>query len=171
MSPSPIIASVCLAAGLALGRLLPRRRVRGEAATEFDMDPRLLQGKHWVCDLPLCRVLWCDDANYPCWLVLVPRVNRVREVLQLSEEQQAAVWREVAAAAAVVRDLYRPFKLNIAAIGNIVSQLHVHVTGRLESDPAWPGPCYGAVPPAPVDPAAVDSVLATLRAAFDRAKL
>ena len=48
MSPSPIIASVCLAAGLALGRLLPRRRVRGEAATEFDMDPRLLQGKHWV---------------------------------------------------------------------------------------------------------------------------
>ena len=85
-----------------------------------------------MCDLPLCRVLLVDDANYPCWLVLVPRVNHTREVTQLGAGQQAQLWREVAAAARVVERLYQPFKMNLAAIGNIVSQLHVHVTGRLQ---------------------------------------
>ncbi|EFN54554.1 hypothetical protein CHLNCDRAFT_14451, partial [Chlorella variabilis] len=94
-------------------------------------------------DLPLCRVLVVDDAAYPCWLVLVPRVNHTREVIQLTAAQQAALWREVAAAAQIIQDLYRPYKTNIAAIGNIVSQLHIHVTGRLQTDLAWPGPCYG----------------------------
>lgn len=56
-----------------------------------------------VCDLPLCKVLVCDDAQYPCWLVLVPRVNRVREVTELREEQQEQLWREVAAASRVVQ--------------------------------------------------------------------
>jgi diadenosine tetraphosphate (Ap4A) HIT family hydrolase len=76
-----------------------------------------------VCDLPLCRVLVVDDSAYPCWLVLVPRLNHVREVIELSEAQQAALWREVAAAARIIQDLYRPCKINIAAIGNIVSQV------------------------------------------------
>lgn len=129
----------------------------------------------------------------PARLVLVPRINRVREVLELSEEQQAALWREVDAAARVIQvsvrsvscrhagwwscrppvpspcwhffygaaivspsplpqDLYRPLKLNIAAIGNIVSQLHVHITGRLQTDPAWPGPCYGELRPGRLQP-------------------
>lgn len=65
--------------------------------------------------------------------------------------------------------LYRPHKLNVAAIGNIVSQLHVHVTGRLQTDPAWPGPCYGAVPPAPL--AAPDLAVAMLRDAFKGANI
>jgi diadenosine tetraphosphate (Ap4A) HIT family hydrolase len=56
-----------------------------------------------VCDLPLCRVLVVDDASYPCWIVLVPRVNHCREVIQLSEEQQAALWREVAATAQIIQ--------------------------------------------------------------------
>lgn len=62
------------------------------------------------------------------------------------------------------QDLYRPLKLNVAAIGNIVSQLHVHVTGRLQTDPAWPGPCYGAVPALPL--AAPELAVAMLRDAF-----
>ena len=90
-----------------------------------------------MCDLPLCRVLLVDDASYPCWLVLVPRLNHVREVTQLGAGQQAQLWREVAAAARVVERLHRPFKMNLAAIGNIVSQLHVHVTGRLQVGHAW----------------------------------
>ncbi|KAI7838459.1 hypothetical protein COHA_007722 [Chlorella ohadii] len=165
------LAAACtgLAAGWLLGR--HRRRQRAKGAAIFDMDPRLLEGKHEVCELPLCKVLLCDDAQYPCWLVLVPRVNRVREVLELTEEQQAALWREVDAAARVIQDLYRPLKLNIAAIGNIVSQLHVHVTGRLQTDPAWPGPCYGAVPAAPLAPEQLQAALAMLRDAFARVKL
>jgi diadenosine tetraphosphate (Ap4A) HIT family hydrolase len=77
-------------------------------------------------------VLLVDDANYPCWLVLVPRVNHAREVTQLGAGQQAQLWREVAAAAGVIERLYQPLKMNLAAIGNIVSQLHIHITGRLQ---------------------------------------
>ncbi|KAL4447727.1 hypothetical protein ABPG75_004946 [Micractinium tetrahymenae] len=156
---------------LTLGRLLFGRRQSARGAAIFDMDERLVQGKHWVCDLPLCRVLVCDDASYPCWLVLVPRANRAREVLDLDSAQRAQLWREVEAAARVVQDLYHPFKLNIAAIGNIVSQLHVHITGRLETDPAWPGPCYGAVPPEPLAPGAAAAVVSMLQEAFERVKL
>lgn len=64
--------------------------------------------------------------------------------------------------------LYRPFKLNIATIGNIVSQLHVHITGRLQTDPAWPGPCYGAVPGAPLPSDAAADVVRLLADAFAR---
>ena len=65
-----------------------------------------------------------------------------------------------------LQDLYRPFKLNVAAIGNIVSQLHVHVTGRLVDDPAWPGPCYGAAPAAPLSEPQSAAVISLLRQAF-----
>ena len=116
--------------------------------------------------MPLCRVLLCDDSNFPCWLVLVPRVEGAREAHELPVAQQAQLWREAAAAARVVADLFQvccvvagreeerlvmqwcthcmhaecsrpavllqPFKLNVATIGNIVSQLHLHVTGRLQ---------------------------------------
>ncbi|PRW45654.1 histidine triad (HIT) [Chlorella sorokiniana] len=165
------LAAACagLAAGWLLGR--HRRRQRSRGAEVFDVDPRLVQGKHEVCELPLCKVLLCDDVQYPCWLVLVPRVNRVREVIELSEEQQASLWREVDAAARVIQDLYRPLKLNIAAIGNIVSQLHVHITARLQTDPAWPGPCYGAVPAVPLAPEQLAAALAMLRDAFANIKL
>lgn len=68
------------------------------------------------------------------------------------------------------QELFAPFKMNLASIGNIVSQLHVHVTGRLEGDLAWPGPCYGAVPPVALTPARAEFMLSALRKALDRLK-
>ena len=124
-----------------------------------------------VCDLPLCRILLCDDASYPCWLVLVPRVNHVRELTDLAPAQQAQLWREVAAACAAVQRLYRPHKLNVATLGNVVPQLHVHVTGRLQSDPAWPGPCYGAAPAQPLGTAQLLAAVELVRGALGEASL
>jgi diadenosine tetraphosphate (Ap4A) HIT family hydrolase len=88
------------------------------------------------------------------------------QVIELEPSEQEQLWKEVAAASEVVQLLYKPYKLNIAAIGNIVSQLHVHVTGRLTTDPSWPNPCYGAVAPKPLEPATIPGMLQQLREAF-----
>lgn len=121
-----------------------------------------------VVDLPLCSVLLADDAQYSCWLVLVPRVSGARDITDLSPARQRRLWEEVAAACRAVVALHAPYKLNVATIGNVVEQLHVHVTGRMQSDPAWPGPCYGAVAPVPLGHAAAQEAVAALKAALAR---
>ena len=101
-------------------------------------------------DLPLSRVLMMDDANYP-WLILVPRKADLTEVIELDEAEQAQLMREVTHVARALRELTACDKLNIAALGNVVPQLHVHVIARFRSDAAWPKPVWGAAPPRPYD--------------------
>jgi diadenosine tetraphosphate (Ap4A) HIT family hydrolase len=83
-----------------------------------------------------------DDANYP-WLVLVPRVVDVRELVDLDAAQQAQLLEEICRASRLLQTLFHPHKLNIALLGNAVPQLHVHVIARREDDPAWPRPVWG----------------------------
>lgn len=108
----------------------------------FELDPRLAADCLPVGDLPLCRVLLMNDARFP-WLVLVPRQAERVEVDDLDEADQARLWREVVATGAVLKDLTGGQKLNIAALGNQVRQLHVHVIARQVGDAAWPGPVWG----------------------------
>lgn len=91
----------------------------------------------------------------------------MKEVVDLSEKDQRRLWEEVSLVCRAVRSSFAPgLKLNIAAIGNIVAQLHVHVTLRSPEDPSWPGPCYGAVPPKPYTPEALEGMLTRLRPAI-----
>lgn len=111
-------------------------------APDFALDPRLSADTVHLGDLALSRVLLMDDARFP-WLVLVPRREEVSEITDLAEPDSAALWQEIRLACGVMQSLAKPDKINVAALGNIVSQLHVHVVGRFRSDPAWPGPVWG----------------------------
>ncbi len=108
----------------------------------FALDPRLSADTHPVGDLALCSVLLMDDARFP-WLILVPRRDGLSELTDLSPADAAAAFEEIRIAVRVIQALARPDKVNVAALGNVVPQLHVHVVARFRSDPAWPGPVWG----------------------------
>jgi diadenosine tetraphosphate (Ap4A) HIT family hydrolase len=108
----------------------------------FALDPRLAADGRAVTDWPLCQVRLVDDRRYP-WLVLVPRLEGAVEPFDLSPADQDRLWREANHAGRLLKSWSGADKINIAAIGNIVSQLHVHVVARRVGDAAWPGPVWG----------------------------
>lgn len=108
----------------------------------FKLDSRLEADTIPVGDLALSSVLLLNDARFP-WFVLVPRLAGASELTDLSEEQSVQLMQEIRIATKVMLELSKPDKVNVGALGNIVSQLHVHVIGRFRSDPAWPGPVWG----------------------------
>jgi diadenosine tetraphosphate (Ap4A) HIT family hydrolase len=109
---------------------------------DFVLDPRLAGDAHHVGDLELSRVLLMDDARFP-WLILVPRRANLRELTDLDTGDQQRLLAEIDRCARVLHALEKPDKLNIAALGNVVAQLHVHVIARRASDAAWPRPVWG----------------------------
>jgi diadenosine tetraphosphate (Ap4A) HIT family hydrolase len=135
------------------------------ADAAFALDPRLAADTHLLGDLELSRVLLMNDARFP-WLILVPRRAHLRELIELSREDQHALLDEVNRVAHVLHALEKPHKLNIAALGNVVAQLHVHVIARHTSDAAWPRPVWGVGEPEPYASAALAARLAALRAAL-----
>ena len=133
----------------------------------FTLHPRLAADTVPVVEWPLCRVLLMNDANYP-WLVLVPEVPDAVDLHGLEAGQAQEVMREIQHASRVLAELAGAHKMNVAALGNVVPQLHVHVIARFEDDPAWPRPVWGVVPARPYAPAELDATLAELREALGR---
>jgi diadenosine tetraphosphate (Ap4A) HIT family hydrolase len=131
----------------------------------FALDPQLAADTIAVGDLALCRVLLNDDANYP-WLILVPRRAGLVELSDVDEAMQNALMDEVSQAARALKGATHCDKLNVAALGNVVTQLHVHVIARFRTDAAWPNPVWGKVPRKPYDVAARDALIDTLRGAL-----
>ncbi|MBF0284220.1 MAG: HIT domain-containing protein [Magnetococcales bacterium] len=111
---------------------------------------------------PLCRVLLMNDARYP-WLILVPQRPGMREIFDLSEEDQARLLGETRRAARALAAYGHPDKLNVAALGNVVAQLHLHVIARFVGDEAWPRPVWGVHPARPYGEAARQERLTALR--------
>ena len=123
----------------------------GRPPTHYELHPQLAADTHPLATLDLCDLLLMDDANYP-WLVLVPRVADARELVDLDAAQRHQLTDEIDLAARVLRDAFHPHKLNVAALGNMVPQLHVHVIAREQNDPAWPAPVWGRVAARPYPP-------------------
>jgi diadenosine tetraphosphate (Ap4A) HIT family hydrolase len=111
----------------------------------WSLHPQLARDTVLVGDLPLSRVLLSNDANYP-WLILVPRLPGIVELIDLEENAQVQLLGEIAEVARILKKVTACDKLNIAALGNQVSQLHVHVIARRHDDAAWPKPVWGAKP-------------------------
>lgn len=112
------------------------------------LDARLAADSVFVADLGLCQVRLMNDATYP-WLLLIPRREGAIEIVDLAPQDRAMLMDEIALVSGVLRDMTGCGKLNVAALGNMVPQLHVHVIARFEGDPAWPGPVWGKVPARP----------------------
>ncbi|MFA5938326.1 MAG: HIT domain-containing protein [Sinimarinibacterium sp.] len=117
-------------------------------ALQFELHPRLAADTAFVLDWPLSRVLLMNDAHYP-WVILVPRRAEIREIYELEPAEQQTLLRESSALGRTLMRLFDGHKLNIAALGNVVPQLHVHHVVRRPDDPAWPAPVWGKVPSRP----------------------
>jgi diadenosine tetraphosphate (Ap4A) HIT family hydrolase len=128
----------------------------------WSLHPQLAADTVPVGDLALSRVLLANDANYP-WLILVPRRPGITELIDLTEADRRQFMTETDAAARLLKSITACEKLNVAALGNVVAQLHVHVIGRRHSDQAWPKPVWGAVPATAYDSAVRDGFIAALR--------
>lgn len=114
----------------------------------FTLHSQLAADGILIGDYPLSRLLMINDANYP-WFVLVPRREEVQEIFQLSQADRAQLLDESCLLAEAMKDAFSADKLNIAALGNMVSQLHIHHIARYRDDPAWPAPVWGKCPARP----------------------
>ncbi|TMO42538.1 HIT family protein [Pseudoalteromonas sp. S4389] len=114
----------------------------------FSLAPELARDCIELADWPLCKVLLMNDSQYP-WFILVPRQAGLREIIDLSEELQIVFLQESAKLSKLIQQVFTPDKLNVAALGNMVPQLHIHHIARFKSDPAWPAPVWGKLPAIP----------------------
>jgi diadenosine tetraphosphate (Ap4A) HIT family hydrolase len=132
-------------------------------SADFVLHPRLAEDTVPVCDLKICRVLLMNNQLFP-WLVLVPMRKNLRELFDLTASDYPIVMQEVRNAAQVFSGLMGAFKINIAALGNQVPQLHIHIIARHEQDAAWPQPVWNATAaPTPYTPEALKILVSNLR--------
>jgi len=127
----------------------------------WSLHPQLDNDTAPVGDLALCRLVAIDDADYP-WLILVPRRAGVTEIADLGGDA-SLLMAEIAQVSRLLKDATRCDKLNIAAIGNVVPQLHVHIVARRRDDPLWPKPVWGFGSPRVGDAAAFARFIAAIR--------
>jgi diadenosine tetraphosphate (Ap4A) HIT family hydrolase len=117
----------------------------------WHLHPQLADDTHPLAHWPLCEVRLMDDAHHP-WLILVPRVENAVDITDLDAVQQSELMREIDRAARALQATMKPQKLNVAALGNVVPQLHVHVIARYRDDIAWPRPVWGTATAQPYSP-------------------
>lgn len=125
------------------------------------LHPQLEQDCIVVARLPLSLLLLLNDRNYP-WFILVPQRQGIREIYQLSDEDQQQLMRESSRLSAWIDRVFSADKINIAALGNMVPQLHIHHIVRYQGDPAWPAPVWGKLSAIPYDAAGVAAMVAKL---------
>jgi len=128
----------------------------------FALDSRLQNDTLLIGDFPLCRLLLMNDDHYP-WFILVPRRDEVSELFQLSAEEQQQLWRETVTLTELLKDTFAADKMNVATLGNVVSQLHMHVIVRRRSDAAWPAPVWGKLAAQPYASEQVVAIRTKLR--------
>jgi len=137
-------------------------RSSADGPSQWELHPQLAADTVPVGDLALSRLLVNRDANYP-WLVLVPRRAGMTEIVDLEPADRRQLFDEITLVGQVLRAVTACDKLNVAAIGNVVSQLHVHIVARRRTDASWPRPVWGAVPARAYDPAELAHFLDTIR--------
>jgi len=127
----------------------------------FSLHPQLATDCIVIGQYNLCQLLLMNDRHYP-WFILVPQRENVSEIYQLSATDQALLWRESADLSETLARHFSADKLNIAALGNVVPQLHIHHIVRYQSDPAWPAPVWGKLPAEPYSQSELQTLLTNL---------
>ena len=132
----------------------------------FELDPQLEKDTVLISDWHLCQVRLMNDSRYP-WVILIPKVDGVSEIHELAEEQQQLLLGESMRLSKALDQLFSPYKLNIAALGNMVRQLHVHHIVRFENDASFPRPVWGVGEAVPYDAATLNDTVSGLQIALD----
>ena len=114
----------------------------------FELHPKLFSDTIVVGDFPLCRLLLMNDSNYP-WFILVPVRVDVKEIFEMAKADQLQLLRESSHLSETMYRVFQADKMNVAALGNMVPQLHIHHVARYKTDPAWPKPVWGMHEPIP----------------------
>lgn len=134
-------------------------------ATAFEIDSQLAQTSYPLVSLNVSDLRLVDDQRWP-WLLIIPRVPHAVELIDLSPDLRSIVWLEIDHVARVMRDQLSPYKLNIAALGNQVRQLHIHCIARFVDDEAWPNPVWGVGQSIPYDSEQLAARLNSFKTAF-----
>jgi len=132
----------------------------------FTLDPQLEQDTVLVADWHLCQVRLMNDSRYP-WVILIPKVEDVYEIHQLADEQQQLLLGESVRLSKALEQLFAPHKLNVAALGNMVRQLHIHHIVRFEDDASFPRPVWGVGDAVPYEAEALNETVNGLQIALD----
>jgi len=127
------------------------------------IHPQLMQDCQLLGKFTLCHLLLMRDANYP-WCILVPDRDDISEIHQLGETDQQQLLHESSLLSVAMESAFSPDKLNIAALGNVVPQLHLHHIARYRTDAAWPAPVWGRVPAKPYLEYELEAVVHSLTA-------
>jgi diadenosine tetraphosphate (Ap4A) HIT family hydrolase len=109
----------------------------------FELDQRLKNDGEIIANLKLSTVIFVNNRYFP-WIIMVPMKNNVKEIIDLSDQEKILLMEEISIISALMNNIFKPDKLNIAALGNIVQQLHIHVIARYKTDIAWPNPAFGS---------------------------
>lgn len=133
----------------------------------FSLDERLQNDTYKLASWPLCEVLLMNDAQFP-WFVLVPRVAQASELFHLDESQRKQLDKESVFLSTTLMDLFAGDKLNVAALGNVVNQLHIHHVVRFKNDIAWPAPIWGKQAVQAYSPEDLETRLAALSSITDK---
>ena len=132
----------------------------------FKLDRQLEQDTVLVADWHLCQVRLMNDSRYP-WVILIPKVEDVSEIHQLADEQQQLLLGESVRLSKALEQLFAPHKLNVAALGNMVRQLHIHHIVRFEDDDSFPRPVWGVGDAVPYEAEALNETVNGLQIALD----
>lgn len=132
----------------------------------FTLHPVLKNDTVEITRLELCRVLLMRDRQYP-WVILVPEREGLRDFDDLNAFDRDLAMIEIDRVSKAMRDAFKSYKLNIAALGNVVEQLHIHIIARFKDDPAWPQPVWGKHPPVDYDEDARADVIKRITQSLD----
>jgi diadenosine tetraphosphate (Ap4A) HIT family hydrolase len=110
--------------------------------TKFTLDAKLENDSFFIANLDLSELRLINNSDYT-WLILIPKINNLIEITDLSPQDYATLGKEIRELATIIQKEFNPDKLNIATIGNIVKQLHVHIVARYKDDKTFPKPVWG----------------------------
>ena len=133
------------------------------------LHPQLQKDCYLLGHFELCSLLLLDDSNYP-WFILVPMREQVTEIHQLADNDQQQLLKESMNFSRCLEEVFQPDKLNIAALGNVVPQLHIHHIARYKNDACWPAPVWGAVKAIPYDEDGLTDITSRIKDWFDNNK-
>ena len=116
----------------------------------FKIDKKFLKSSHHIIELKLCSIRLHDNSKFP-WVILIPKRNKITDISDLNSKDQILLIKEIVYVSKIMKKLFKTPKLNVEKIGNIVSQLHIHIIARYKKDSSWPlsvwvvkGKCYSA---------------------------